>query len=258
MGRQPDRLSRRDGDQADRREAGDFGVVFATARTQVDKVARTVVFENLNITKSDFPTLPDHGAAYAAELQTQLRAATCSTISLDRLEASLAAAGIKPPSLHVNNAPPQVIVSYSPAILVPIDGAPVMKPIAESLALPTRHQHARADHSGRSRRQLLHPRLRRLAHGRARSPGPWSSAVHGALRAQRARHDCASNSHKRRPSISSTAGRRQSQAVARQRRADDLHGARCPPSSSCSTASPTSCPSSARSCCGRRTRRTTC
>jgi hypothetical protein len=33
-----------------------FGVVFASARTQVDKVTRTVVFENLRITKSDFPT----------------------------------------------------------------------------------------------------------------------------------------------------------------------------------------------------------
>src|SRR5215472_9997020 len=32
-----------------------FGVVFATARTEVDKVDRTVVFENLKITKSDFP-----------------------------------------------------------------------------------------------------------------------------------------------------------------------------------------------------------
>ena len=31
--------------------------------------------------------------------------------------------------MPVNNAPPQVIVSYSPAILVPIDGAPVMKPV---------------------------------------------------------------------------------------------------------------------------------
>jgi hypothetical protein len=49
-----------------------FGVVFATARTQVDKVMRTVVFENLKITKSDFPTLPNRGAAYAAELQTRL------------------------------------------------------------------------------------------------------------------------------------------------------------------------------------------
>src|SRR5271166_561970 len=51
-----------------------FGVVFATARTQVDKVARTVVFENLKITKSNFPTLPDNGAAYSAELQTRFAA----------------------------------------------------------------------------------------------------------------------------------------------------------------------------------------
>src|SRR5437764_12562614 len=105
-----------------------FGVVFATARTQVDKVARTVVFENLKITKSDFPTLPDHGAAYATELQKRF-ASDLKTISLDRLEASLAAAGIKPSPVPVSNTPPQVIVSYSPAILVPIDGNPVMKPI---------------------------------------------------------------------------------------------------------------------------------
>jgi hypothetical protein len=51
------------------------------------------------------------------------------TISLDRLELSLAAAGIKLPTVAVNNTPPQVIVSYSPAILVPIDGAPVLKPV---------------------------------------------------------------------------------------------------------------------------------
>src|SRR5437762_2255356 len=105
-----------------------FGVVFATARTQVDKVARTVVFENLKIAKSDFPTLPDRGASYATELQTRF-ASDLKTISLDRLQASLAAAGIKPAAMQVSNTPPQVIVSYSPAILVPIDGAPVMKPI---------------------------------------------------------------------------------------------------------------------------------
>ena len=43
-------------------KAETFGVIFATARTQVDKVARTVVFENLKITKVDFPTLPNRGA----------------------------------------------------------------------------------------------------------------------------------------------------------------------------------------------------
>src|SRR5215831_634247 len=104
-----------------------FGVIFATARTQVDKVARMVVFENLKITKTDFPTLPDHGAQYTAELQKRF-GSDLRTISLDRLEASLAVVGVKPPAVAVQNNPPQILVSYSPAILVPIDGAPVMKP----------------------------------------------------------------------------------------------------------------------------------
>ena len=105
-----------------------FGVIFASARTQVDKVLRTVTFENLRISKIDFPTLPNHGAAYASELQTAFTKSV-RTISLDRLESSLALVGIKPPAVAVQNNPPQVIVSYSPAILVPIDGAPVSKPV---------------------------------------------------------------------------------------------------------------------------------
>src|SRR6516165_8413982 len=62
-----------------------FGVIFATTRTQVDRVARTVVFENLRITKTDFPTLPDRGAAYTAELQKNV-ANDVRPISLDGLE----------------------------------------------------------------------------------------------------------------------------------------------------------------------------
>lgn len=107
-----------------------FGVVFATARTQVDKVERTVVFENMQITKLDFPTLPDHGASYLPELAKRL-SSDVKTISLDRLEASLAASGVKPTTVPVNNSPPQVFVSYSPAILVPIDGAPVLKDVPD-------------------------------------------------------------------------------------------------------------------------------
>jgi hypothetical protein len=109
-------------------QAETFGVVFATARTQVDKVARTVVFENLQVTKTDFPTLPNRGADYAAALQTSL-AANLRTISLDRLEASLAAAGVKPVPVQVQNEPPQVVVSYTPAILVPVNGAPVWREV---------------------------------------------------------------------------------------------------------------------------------
>jgi hypothetical protein len=107
-----------------------FGVIVASARTQVDRVLRTVTFENLRIGKIDFPTLPDHGAAYAQQLQTQF-GRQVRTIALDRLEASLALAGVKPPAVEVQNNPPQVIVSTTPAILVPIDGAPVLKPVPD-------------------------------------------------------------------------------------------------------------------------------
>jgi hypothetical protein len=109
-------------------KAENFGVIFATTRTQVDKVLRTVTFENLQISKIDFPTLPNRGAAYAAELQAQF-AQSIRTMSLDRLESSLALAGIKPPTVAVQSNPPRIIVSYAPAILVPIDGAPVLKAV---------------------------------------------------------------------------------------------------------------------------------
>ena len=113
-----------------------FGVVFASARTQVDRITRTVVFENMKISKLDFPTLPDRGAAYSTELQADF-VKTIHSISLDRMEAALAAAGIKASPVEVSNTPPQVIVSYTPAILVPIDGAPVLKP-HQRHALPAR------------------------------------------------------------------------------------------------------------------------
>ncbi len=110
--------------------APSFGAVFATARTEVDRTMRTVVFNDLTITRSNFPTLPDQGAAYASELKTKFGGAA-RTISLDRVEASLKAAGVKAPSFPVLNNPPRIIISYSPAILVPIDGAPIVKPVPD-------------------------------------------------------------------------------------------------------------------------------
>jgi hypothetical protein len=113
----------------DKSQGQDFGTLTATTRTQVDRVARTVVFENMQISKIDFPTLPDKGASIGPEL-TKAFAAQVRSISLDKLQASLAANGVKPSgAVEVANNAPQVLVSYVPAILVPIDGAPVMKPV---------------------------------------------------------------------------------------------------------------------------------
>ena len=105
-----------------------FGVIFATARTQVDKANRTVVFQNLQVTKVDFPTLPNRGTGYSGALQASL-GKQMQTISLDRMEAAMAAAGIKTAPVEVRNEAPQVVVSYTPAILVPVDGTPVWKPV---------------------------------------------------------------------------------------------------------------------------------
>jgi len=67
-----------------------FGVIWGTARTQVDRVARMVTLEDLTVSKSQFPTLPDNGSAYTGALQKQMASTAARIIALDRLEASLA------------------------------------------------------------------------------------------------------------------------------------------------------------------------
>ena len=107
-----------------------LGVIWATARTQVDRVSRIVALEDIKLTKTNFPTLPDNGAAYMRALQQQAVPAR-RTISLDRLQETLVAEGsVKPPPVQINNTPPRIIVSQSLALLVPILGGPVWRPVA--------------------------------------------------------------------------------------------------------------------------------
>ena len=109
-----------------------FGVIWGTARTQVDRIERSVALEDFRLTRSNFPTLRDNGASLLAQLQSQLPLAV-QTISLDRLEASLAAAGaLAPGRVPVRNAPPVIFVSHAPAVLIPIDGTPVWRRIPET------------------------------------------------------------------------------------------------------------------------------
>ncbi len=104
-----------------------FGVVWGTARTQVDRSTRTVTLTDFDLTRSNFPTLPDKGAALTGEIEAQLRS-TVQTIALDRLEASLSAANAGTGrGLAVRNDPPRIFVSDTPAVLIPIAGAPVWR-----------------------------------------------------------------------------------------------------------------------------------
>lgn len=101
-----------------------YGVVWFTARTEVDKVNRQVTLDDFRITKVKFPTMETKEAEYQAFLQTKLPK-TAKVIALDRLEASLAAsdseqAGVE--ALPVNNDPPAIIFTTKPSLLVLIDG----------------------------------------------------------------------------------------------------------------------------------------
>ena len=65
-----------------------YGVIWGSARTEVDHSNRRVTLEDVTLTHGNFPSLPDNGAAYLTQLQQRLPGAV-RTISLDRLQVSL-------------------------------------------------------------------------------------------------------------------------------------------------------------------------
>jgi hypothetical protein len=103
-----------------------YGVVWFTARTEVDKVNRQVTLRDFQITRIKFTTMETKEAEYQAFLQATLPGKS-KVVALDRLEAALVVsdseqAEIK--GLPVNNDPPTVIFTTKPSLLVLIDGPP--------------------------------------------------------------------------------------------------------------------------------------
>jgi hypothetical protein len=106
-----------------------YGVIWGSASTEVDRGRRQVSLFRMQLTRASFPTLPDRGAGYLGALRSQL-ASAAQTISLDRLAASLAASGSHAAGhVAVQNAPPQILISNTPAVSIPIDGNPVLRPL---------------------------------------------------------------------------------------------------------------------------------
>src|SRR6266436_5063775 len=108
-----------------------YGVIWFTARTQVDTATQRVTLEELTVSKADFPTVPDGGAGYLAALQRAFSEAPL-TIAVDRLQAELKVEPVEAPDrvVAVRNDPPRIIVSQAPARLVRIDGPPVLRAVA--------------------------------------------------------------------------------------------------------------------------------
>jgi uncharacterized membrane protein YgcG len=109
-----------------------FGVVYFTARTEVDKVNRLVTLDEFKFNKANFPTEPDKASGYLSILQ-QYGTGKVRMIALDRLLADLAVNKEEQATAgqDLKNDPPRIIFSTKPAVLVLIDGQPVLRPAEE-------------------------------------------------------------------------------------------------------------------------------
>ncbi len=105
-----------------------YGVVRFNARAEVDKINRLVTLDMVQITKLTFPAAADREGELTALLQKKVPGIT-RTISLDRLQAALEAAGEEIRGVEVKNDPPKVIIADKPSLLVLIDGTPQLREI---------------------------------------------------------------------------------------------------------------------------------
>jgi hypothetical protein len=110
-----------------------YGVIWFTARTEVDKVNRVVTLDDFKLTRVSFPSLRDNGKQYASALQANIP--LWKTMPLDLLETSLAttAATEQQKRYPLQNQPPNIIFSSTPAVLALVDGMPVLRPAQENL-----------------------------------------------------------------------------------------------------------------------------
>jgi hypothetical protein len=113
-------------------EEPSYGVFWLAARTEVDKEARLVHLTDISVTRASFPTAPGQAEAWRAVMQRQFP--HDATVSLDRLEASLAVAATERSQrgLKVRNDPPAFVFRTRPALLVYVDGDPVFRPAADT------------------------------------------------------------------------------------------------------------------------------
>jgi uncharacterized membrane protein YgcG len=106
-----------------------YGVMNFKVNTITDKGTRFVSFDNWKIESVSFPAEPELKQAYLEAVSAAVP--QVKTMSLDRLEADLDTLPDQPKAQpgELNNTAPKIIFSYTPAILVYIDGQPVFSPV---------------------------------------------------------------------------------------------------------------------------------
>lgn len=110
-----------------------YGVLWFSARAEIDKVNRLVTLSDFNVKKISLPMAPDKTTAFEVAFQSRADEQV-NVIALDRLLADMAInhATTNSASYEVKNDPPQIIFSTRPALLVIVDGAPVFRPVKDT------------------------------------------------------------------------------------------------------------------------------
>jgi len=106
------------------------GVVEMEGHTDVDNDNKLVLISNLKVTGTHFPSLEPATSAQMDQLARTFVPPTV-TISLHRLVAVVKKAEAVQ-SVPVKNDPPAIVVSYSPAILLAVDGEPSLAEIPKT------------------------------------------------------------------------------------------------------------------------------
>jgi hypothetical protein len=106
-----------------------LGVISWHADTIANVSTRTVFIRNIQVVNSRFPSLD---AVQEAEVQQRVRQVyptATFTISLDRMIASVEKANAPAQTITANTEAPPIFVSNTPAILLLVEGKPVLAPV---------------------------------------------------------------------------------------------------------------------------------
>lgn len=106
-----------------------LGVASFEGDTLVDQETRTVFFRNIRITSVRFPSLQASEVPGMEQTFRELAPTVTNPISVDRVLADLNKGKVAAKPVQLKNDPPQIFYSSKPAVLLIVDGDPVLAPV---------------------------------------------------------------------------------------------------------------------------------
>jgi hypothetical protein len=109
-----------------------LGVASLQCATMVDKDTRTAYCHDVQASDVRFPSLDEKSEAAMGQLFRELIPKDAEPISVDRLMADLDHDKVPAQTTEVKNDPPQIFYSAGPALLLIVQGDPVLSPIEKT------------------------------------------------------------------------------------------------------------------------------